>query len=92
MTPTATPSIDLEAKSAAELRTLVIELLGRLAKAEAQIVVLSEEIVRLKDLNGRPKLKASGMEKGNEHWSDQAGGGIAGDDGHRVKKSVADLF
>lgn len=50
--------------SAAELRTLVIELLGRLAKAEAQIIALTEEIVRLKDLKGRPKLKASGMEKG----------------------------
>ena len=64
MTPAATPSIDLEAKSAAELRTLVIDLLGRLAKADAQIVVLAEEIVRLKDLKGRPKLNASGMEKG----------------------------
>ncbi|CAK0766846.1 hypothetical protein WCLP8_3990001 [uncultured Gammaproteobacteria bacterium] len=42
----------------------MIELLGRLAKAEAQIIALTEEIVRLKDLKGRPKLKASGMEKG----------------------------
>ena len=45
---------------------MVVSLLGTVAKLEAQVIVLTEEIVRLKKLKGRPKLKPSGMEKGTE--------------------------
>ncbi len=45
---------------------MVVSLLGTVAKLEAQVIALTEEIARLKKLKGRPKLKPSGMEKGTE--------------------------
>ena len=42
---------------------MVVSLLGTVAKLEAQVIALTEEIARLKKLKGRPKLKPSGMEK-----------------------------
>lgn len=60
------PLPDLNGLSADDLRRLVIELLGAVAKLEAKVAAQSEEIARLKDLKGRPKLKPSGLEKGTE--------------------------
>ena len=57
---------DLTGLSADELRPMVVSLLGTVAKLEAQVIALTEEIARLKKLKGRPKLKPSGMEKGTE--------------------------
>jgi len=45
---------------------MVVSLLGTVAKLEAQVIALTEEIARLKKLKGRPKLKPSGMEKGTD--------------------------
>ncbi len=45
---------------------MLVSLLGTVAKLEAQMIALTEEIARLKNLKGRPKLKASGMENGTE--------------------------
>ena len=53
---------------------MVVSLLGTVAKLEAQVIALTEEIARLKKLNGRPKLKPSGMEKGTEPGADVAPG------------------
>jgi len=45
-----------------ELGELVLALLGRVSVLEAENAALREEIARLKGLNGRPKIKPSGME------------------------------
>ena len=55
---------DLDHLSAAELRCLVIDLLGTVATLEGRVAELTEEIARLKGLKGRPKLTPSGLEKG----------------------------
>ena len=55
---------DLDHLSAAELRCLVIDLLGAVATLEGRVAELTEEIARLKGLKGRPKLTPSGLEKG----------------------------
>src|SRR3954468_4717981 len=56
----------LEDLWAAELRSLVVSVLGTVAQLEAKVAALSEEIARLKRLKGRPNLKPSGMEKGTD--------------------------
>jgi hypothetical protein len=65
---------NLEDLSAAELRSLVVSLLGTVAQLEAKVAALSEEIARLKRLKGRPNLKPSGMEKGTDTPPAPSGG------------------
>jgi hypothetical protein len=64
----------LEDLCAAELRSLVVSLLGTVAQLEAKVAALSEEIARLKRLKGRPTLKPSGMEKGTDAPPAPSGG------------------
>lgn len=57
------PILDVDGLSAAELRRLVGELLGEMAKLRDEIAALRDEVARLKGLKGRPKIKPSGMEQ-----------------------------
>ena len=64
-----------------ELRRLVEELIGevarlreRVAELEAENAALKEEVARLKGHKGRPKLKPSGMETGTARPKRQRGG------------------
>jgi hypothetical protein len=65
---------NLEDLCAAELRSLVVSLLGTVAQLEAKVAALTEEIARLKRLKGRPTLKPSGMEKGTDTPPAPSGG------------------
>jgi hypothetical protein len=55
--------VDVAAASPEELRRLVAELLGEVARLRDENAALKEEIARLKGHKGRPKIKPSGMER-----------------------------
>ena len=77
---------DVEKLSVDELKELVFWLLERDAAREAEMAALREEIARLKGLNGRPKLKPSGMEAATDA---PAKGGTAKTRRRRGAKRVA---
>ncbi len=60
-----TPS-DIDGLSFAALKALVVQLLNRVAEQERLIAELRDENARLKGLNGRPRIKPSGMEPASE--------------------------
>jgi len=55
--------VDISACSPEELRQLVADLLGEMARLREENAALREEIARLKGHKGRPKIKPSGMER-----------------------------
>lgn len=69
-----------------ELKTLVFELLEKVAALEAKTAAQGEEIARLKGLKGRPKIRPSGMEPATDA---QAKGGNAEPRRRRGAKRVA---
>ena len=49
-----------------ELKSLLVQALEEIARLKTENAELRDEIARLKGLNGRPKIKPSGMEKATE--------------------------
>ena len=57
---------DIDGLSLEALKALVVQLLSKLADQERLLAELREENARLKGLNGRPRIKPSGMEDASE--------------------------
>ena len=57
-----TAPTDIEGLSVSALKALVSQLLSKVTEQERLIAALRDEIARLKGLNGRPRIKPSGME------------------------------
>ena len=61
-----TAPTDIDGLSFEALKALVVQLLSKVAEQERLIAELREENARLKGLNGRPRIKPSGMEDASE--------------------------
>ena len=62
-----TAPADIDGLSLEALKALVVQLLSKLADQERLLAELREENARLKGLNGRPRIKPSGMEDASGH-------------------------
>ena len=84
------PPNDLDALSAADLKALVLALLGEVAALKQVVVEQRAEIARLKGLKGPPSIKPSGMEQSSEPRPRSGGGKRRGRGAKRVRVAIED--
>jgi len=84
------PPNDLDALSGADLKALVLALLGEVAALKQVVVEQRAEIARLKGLKGPPSIKPSGMEQSSEPRPRSGGGKRRGRGAKRVRVAIED--
>ena len=57
------PPDNIDEMASAELRALVVALLGKVTDLQRTVAAQRDEIARLKGLKGPPSIKPSGMEQ-----------------------------
>jgi len=72
----------------AELKALVVDLLGRVRDLERQVAARDAEIARLKGLKGRPDIKPSGMEQATKDASPPAAGSRRGGGNKTARRTI----
>src|SRR5665213_2793933 len=60
------PSLDIDALCAAELKSFVLKLLEEVRQLRRTVAAQRDEIARLKGGPGRPNIKPSGMDRATE--------------------------
>jgi hypothetical protein len=84
------PPADLDNLSAADLKALVLALLGEVSALKQVVSEQRAEIARLKGLKGPPSIKPSGMEHASEPKPRSGGGKRRGRGAKRVRVAIED--
>jgi hypothetical protein len=79
---------NLDGLTPAELKALLLELLGRVRDLERQLAMRDAEIARLKGLKGRPDIRPSGMEPGDKTPSGPSSGPRRGGGNKTARRTI----